>query len=87
MKRNKFGVNMKNAKNQDIIEKAKKADWDDLANNIISLEISIRKEKNPKLLILLKNKLKLLEEEKSVRVFDSFNMGNFLNKNEEDVDL
>jgi hypothetical protein len=87
MKRNKFGVNMKNAKNQDIIEKAKKADWDDLANNIISLEISIRKEKNPKLLILLKNKLKLLEEEKSVRVFDSFNMGNFLNKNEEDIDL
>jgi hypothetical protein len=87
MKRNKFGVNMKNAKNQDIIEKAKKADWDDLANNIISLEMSIRKEKNPKLLILLKNKLKLLEEEKSVRVFDSFNMGNFLNKNEEDIDL
>ena len=87
MKRNKFGVNMKNAKNQDIIEKAKKADWDDLANNIISLEISIRKEKNPKLLILLKNKLKLLEEEKSVRVFDYFNMGNFLNKNEEDIDL
>jgi hypothetical protein len=87
MKRNKFGVNMKNAKNQDIIEKAKKADWDDLANNIISLEISIRKEKNPKLLILLKNKLKLLEEEKSIRVFDSFNMVNFLNKNEEDIDL
>jgi hypothetical protein len=87
MKRNKFGVNMKNAKNQDIIEKAKKADWDDLANNIISLEISIRKEKNPKLLILLKNKLKLLEEEKSIRVFDSFNMVNFLNKNEEDIEL
>lgn len=87
MKKNKFGVNMKNAKNQEIIEKAKKADWDDLANSIISLEISIRKEKNPKVLILLKNKLKLLEEEKSVRVFDSFDMENFLNKNEEDVEL
>lgn len=87
MKRNEFGANMKNAKSQEIIEKAKKADWDDLANGIISLEISIRKEKNPKVLILLKNKLKLLEEEKSVRVFDSFNMENFLNKNEEDIEL
>jgi len=75
---------MKKNTNQAFIEKAKKRSWDDLANDIIRLENSIRKEKKTKLLILLKNKLKILEEEKSSRLFNSFSMKTFLNKNNEE---
>ena len=74
---------MKKNTNQSLINKAKKRNWDDLAHDIIQLEKSIEKEKNSKSLILLKNKLKILEEEKSSRLFDCFDMKNFLNKNNE----
>lgn len=75
---------MKKNTNQAFINRAKKRSWDDLANDIIKLENSIRKQKKTKLLILLKNKLKILEEEKSDRLFNSFNMKTFLNKNNEE---
>jgi hypothetical protein len=75
---------MKKNTNQAFINRAKKRSWDDLANDIIKLENSIRKQNKTKLLILLKNKLKILEEEKSNRLFNSFNMKTFLNKNNEE---
>ena len=75
---------MKKNTNQAFINRVKKRSWDDLANDIIKLENSIRKQKKTKLLILLKNKLKILEEEKSDRLFNSFNMKTFLNKNNEE---
>jgi hypothetical protein len=75
---------MKKNTSQAFINRAKKRSWDDLANDIIKLENSIRKQKKTKLLILLKNKLKILEEEKSDRLFNSFNMKTFLNKNNEE---
>ena len=77
---------MKKNTNQSLINKAKKRNWDDLANDIIRLEESIEKEQNYKSLILLKNKLKILEDEKSNRLFNSFNMKNFLNKNNEEFE-
>lgn len=77
---------MKKNTNQTLIEKAKKRSWDDLANDIIRLERSIEKEKNYKSLILLKNKLKILEQEKSNRLFDSFDMQTFLNKNNQEFE-
>ncbi len=77
---------MKKNTNQSLINKAKKRNWDDLANDIIRLEKSIEKEENYKSLILLKNKLKILEDEKSNRLFNSFNMKNFLNKNNEEFE-
>lgn len=77
---------MKKNTNQTLIQKAKKRSWDDLANDIIRLERSIEKEKNYKSLILLKNKLKILEQEKSDRLFDSFDMQTFLNKNNQEFE-
>lgn len=77
---------MKKNTNQTLIQKAKKRSWDDLANDIIRLERSIEKEKNYKSLILLKNKLKILEQEKSNRLFDSFDMQTFLNKNNQEFE-
>lgn len=72
---------MKKKTNPKITGEVKKRSWDDLANDIISLETLITKEKKRKSLILLKNKLKELEKEKSSRIFDTFNMKTFLNKN------
>lgn len=77
---------MKNPKNKKLVDKAKKRSWDDLANDIIKLEKSITKQKNRKALILLENKLKILEEEKSDRLFNSFDMRFFLSKNNEEID-
>jgi hypothetical protein len=65
------------------IQSAKECDWDDLALTIIALEGAERKEKDPKVLELLKIKLKIYEAEKSSRVFQSFNMEYFLNKDME----
>ena len=62
------------------IQSAKKCDWDDLALTIIALEGAERKEKDPKVLELLKLKLKIYEAEKSSRVFESFDMEYFLTK-------
>jgi hypothetical protein len=78
---------MKKTVNQKLIGKAKKRSWDDLANDIISLENCIRKEKKAKSLILLKNKLKIWEREKSDRIFNTFDMKTFLNKNNEEFEI
>lgn len=65
------------------IQSAKKCDWDDLALTIINLEQAEKKEKDPKQLELLRLKLKVFEAEKSSRVFDSFDMEYFLNRDME----
>jgi hypothetical protein len=78
---------MKKITNEKLIGKAKKRSWDDLAGDIIVLENSIRKEKNAKSLILLKNKLKRWEKEKSDRLFSNFDMKTFLNKNNEEFEV
>jgi hypothetical protein len=70
-------------KNTNLMNKAKNRNWDDLVGDIILLEKKIMNEKNSKSLILLKNKLKIWETEKSNRLFDCFDMKNFLNKNNE----
>lgn len=80
-------MNMKKTINEKLIGKAKKRSWDDLAGDIISLENCIRTEKNSKSLILLKNKLKIWEKEKSDRIFDTFDMKTFLNKNNEEFEI
>lgn len=69
--------------NTSLINQAKKRNWDDLVGDIILLEKNIRNEKNSKSLISLNNKLKIWETEKSDRLFNSFNMKAFLNKNNE----
>ena len=68
------------------IQSAKKCDWDSLALAIINLEQAEQKEKNPKQLELLRIKLKIYEAEKSSRVFESFDMEYFLNKDMEIFD-
>ena len=78
---------MKKNTNEKFIKQAKNKSWDQLAKDIISLEKSIRKQKKSKLLNLLKQKLQILENEKNIRVFDTFNMKNFLNKNNEEFEL
>ena len=80
-------MNMKKTINEKLIGKAKKRSWDDLAGDIISLENCIRTGKNSKSLILLKNKLKIWEKEKSDRIFDTFDMKTFLNKNNEEFEI
>jgi hypothetical protein len=59
----------------------KSVDWDTLAYDIIRLEKQIRKEKKHKQLILLKNKLKTMEEEKKRRIQSFFDMKSFIDKN------
>jgi hypothetical protein len=78
---------MKKTTNEKLVGKVKKRSWDDLAGDIISLENCIRKEKNSKSLILLKNKLKIWEKEKSDRIFNTFDMKTFLNKNNEEFEI
>lgn len=62
------------------VKNAKKLDWDSLAFSIIELEQFLLKEKNTKQLKLLNLKLKIYEAEKASRIFNSFNMEYFLNK-------
>jgi hypothetical protein len=75
---------MAKTKREELIKKhtqsAKKSDWDSLALSIIELEQIILKEKNSKQLKLLNLKLKIYEAEKNNRVFESFDMEYFLNK-------
>jgi hypothetical protein len=66
-------------------KQAKASEWDDLAFSIMVLESSIYQEKDVKSLKLLRLKLEIFEEEKSSRVFDTFNMEYFLNKELEDL--
>jgi hypothetical protein len=70
-------------------EQAKKQDWDELAYGITVMERAILLEKDDNYLILLKIRLKIWEEEKNSRVFDSFDMEYFLSKdfNEFDEDF
>lgn len=75
-----------NDKNKKLLIKAQSRSWDDLANDIILMEKRINKEKNSKSLILLEKKLKIWEKEKFDRIFHSFNMKTFLNKNNEEFD-
>lgn len=65
---------------KELVKQAREKDWDDLAHEIMLLEIGVRLEEDFKYLILLNIKLEIWEEEKNSRVFDSFNMNFFLNK-------
>lgn len=81
---------MKN-KTKDLLEKfqeqAKNCDWDDLSFEIINIEYEIREEEDSKLLKLLALKLSIFEEEKKERIFESFDMEKFLNKDFEGLEL
>lgn len=66
------------------IQSAQKLDWDSLALAIIDLEKAIKQEGTHKQLKLLNLKLEIYEAEKSSRVFNSFDMEYFLNK---DMDI
>jgi hypothetical protein len=77
---------MKKDEKEKFIKQAKNRDWDRLAKDIISLEKMIRNQKKSKSLNLLKQKLEIWESEKNNRVFDTFNMRNFLTKNDEDFE-
>lgn len=70
-------------------------DWDDLAYSIIVLEEAVRQEqqeckkneeRDPNILKILELKLEIHEYEKASRVFNSFNMEYFLNKDFEDFE-
>ena len=61
-----------------LIEEAKKRDWDELASDIINLEQCVRMETNAKLLKLLNQKLEIWEQEKSLRVFNTFKIESFM---------
>ena len=69
---------------EELTKQAKAKDWDDLAHEIMLLNIGIGLEKDPKYLILLNIKLEAWESEKASRVFDGFDMNFFLNKEFED---
>lgn len=75
---------MAKTKREELIKKhtqsAKKSDWDSLALSIIELEQIISTTKQAKQLKLLNLKLKIYEAEKNNRVFESFDMEYFLNK-------
>lgn len=70
---------------RNLTRQAKKRDWDDLAYDLILMEIALRKKGNSKYLNLLKIKIQIWEKEKASRVFDEFDMKNFLSKNIEDT--
>lgn len=72
---------------KNLIEQAKKRDWDDLAYDIILMESALNKEHNSKYLNLLKSKIEIWEQEKASRLFNDFDMKVFLNKNIEDSDF
>jgi len=67
------------------VKQAKSSTWDDLAFSIICLEEEEKKSKGVKHLKLLRKKLKIFEAEKSSRVFTSFSMDYFLNKDYEQL--
>lgn len=72
-------VNFSKAK-KDFEKEAKSLDWDDLAFRIITVEYMIIAEKDDNYLKLLELKLEILEDEKKNRVFETFDMQDFLNK-------
>lgn len=59
---------------------AQNCDWDELASAIIDLELKITKTKNKKILKKLNIELEIYEEEKACRIYKSFDMEYFLNK-------
>lgn len=67
-------------------KQAKKTDWCDLAGVIMTLEECVRIEKKAKHLKILNLKLEIFEKEKSLRVFDSFDMEYFMSRDYEDFD-
>lgn len=72
---------------KNLIEQAKKREWDDLAYDIILMEKALTKDHNSKYLNLLKSKIEIWEKEKTSRLFDDFDMKVFLNKNIEDSEF
>lgn len=63
-----------------LIKESKKRDWDELASDIINLEQCVKMEANAKQLKLLNQKLKIWEEEKKLRVFNTFDMEYFMSR-------
>ena len=70
-----------------LIKQAKKRDWDELAYDIILMEENIRRGLEPKYLNLLNTKLEIWEAEKASRIFQKFDMKNFLSKSFEQNDV
>lgn len=66
---------------------AKSKNWDELALAIIAMELLLLEEKSDKMLKLLEIKLEIFESEKLSRVFDTFNMERFLNKDIEEYEV
>jgi len=71
---------------KDFEKEAKSLDWDDLAFKIIMVEYAAMVEEDDNYLKLLELKLEILEDEKKNRLFDSFDMKDFLNKDYNNVE-
>lgn len=82
---------MVNKKEEAILRKeyerqAQDSEWCDLAETIITLEQCVAQEKNAKHLKILNLKLEIFENEKSQRVFNTFDLTYFLNKDDFDYE-
>jgi len=69
-----------NISNSNFRKKCQNASWDDLAIQIIQLESQLHSKKKVKTSKNIEEKLQILEEEKSRRVIDCFDIQYFLNK-------
>lgn len=69
-----------NTSNSNFRKKCQNASWDDLAIQIIQLESQLHSKKKVKTSKNIEKKLQILEEEKSRRVTDCFDIQYFLNK-------
>ena len=64
----------------EFLEQAQSLDWDELASEIITIDLCMVSEGRPKFLNLLVLRLEIFEEEKMSRVSDSFDYEYFMNK-------